>query len=118
MAAPAHADEALYKTEGLEFPDRQNQSRGEGTMRDLNSRALALLHPGFVAAGAVLLIAAFVTDILCYRTSLMQRSNFSAWLIVFGLVLAPIAAILLAIDFAIDRGGRVSASRAQTARTP
>jgi uncharacterized membrane protein len=77
-------------------------------MRDLNSRAPLLLHPGFIGAGAVLLIAAFVTDIMYYRTSVMQWSNFSAWLIVFGLILALVATILLVIDFMIGRAGRIS----------
>ena len=77
-------------------------------MRDVNGRAPALLHPGFIAAGAVLLIAAFVTDMMYYRTSLMQWSNFSAWLIVFGLVLALVATMLLVIDFLTGRAGRIS----------
>jgi uncharacterized membrane protein len=68
----------------------------------------ALLHPGFVGGGAALLIAAFVTDIMYYRTSLMQWANFSAWLIVFGLLLAVLATILLVIDFVIGRAGRIS----------
>ncbi|HEY1961790.1 MAG TPA: DUF2231 domain-containing protein [Rhizomicrobium sp.] len=70
--------------------------------------APVLLHPGFIGAGAALLIAAFVTDIMYCRTSLMQWANFSAWLIVFGLVLALVAAILLAIDFLTHRAGRLN----------
>ena len=37
--------------------------------------------------------------------SLMQWSNFSAWLITGGLVLALLAVIFLVIDFAIGRAG-------------
>jgi len=67
-----------------------------------------LLHPGFVGAGAALLIAAFITDLMYYRTALMQWANFSAWLIVFGLVLALIAAVLLVLDFVLVRAGRLN----------
>jgi uncharacterized membrane protein len=42
-----------------------------------------------------------------YRTSLMQWANFSAWLIVAGLLLALLATILLAIDFLTGRVGRI-----------
>jgi uncharacterized membrane protein len=67
-----------------------------------------LLHSGFVGAGSALLIAAFVTDLMYYRTSLMQWANFSAWLIVFGLVIALIAAVLLVLDFVLGRAGRMN----------
>lgn len=69
------------------------------------SRVRPLLHPGFVGAGAALLIAAFVTDYMYYTTSLMQWANFSAWLIAGGLVVALIAAIFLLIDFLLGRTG-------------
>jgi uncharacterized membrane protein len=68
----------------------------------------ALLHPGLVAAGSALLITAFVTDFIYYRNAIMQWANFSAWLIVFGLILALLAAILLAIDFLTGRAGRIA----------
>ena len=67
-----------------------------------------LLHPGFVGAGSALLIAAFVTDIMYYRTALTQWANFSAWLIVFGLVMALVAAVLLLLDFLLRRAGRMN----------
>lgn len=68
----------------------------------------ALLHPGFIGAGSALLIAAFVTDVMYYRTSIWQWANFSAWLIAAGLALALVAAIFLAIDFLTGRAGRIS----------
>ncbi|HEY4113918.1 MAG TPA: DUF2231 domain-containing protein [Rhizomicrobium sp.] len=71
-------------------------------------RAPALFHPGFVAAGSALLIAAFVTDFMYSQNALMQWANFSAWLIVFGLILALLAAILLVIDFITGRAGRIA----------
>ena len=66
-----------------------------------------LLHPPFVSAAAALLIAVFVTDLMYYRTSLMQWANFSAWLLVAGLVVALIAAILLLLDFLLGHTGPI-----------
>ena len=71
-------------------------------------RAPVLLHPPFVSAGAALLIAAFVTDYMYYTTSLMQWANFSAWLIVGGLVVALVAAIVLLLDFLLGHTGALN----------
>jgi uncharacterized membrane protein len=68
------------------------------------ARPRLLLHPPFVAMGGTLLIAAFFTDWEYTSSSLFQWSNFSAWLIAAGLVLALVAAILFVIDLLI--GGR------------
>lgn len=67
----------------------------------------APLHPGFVGAGSALLIAACGTDAMYCKTSLWQWANFSAWLIVAGLVLALVATIVLVIDFLSGRAGRI-----------
>ena len=67
----------------------------------------ALLHPGFIGMGSALLIAAFVTDVIYYQTSLMQWANFSTWLIAAGLVAALVSAVVLIIDFIIGRAGRI-----------
>ena len=79
-------------------------------MARLASEALprALLHPGFIAAGSTLLVAALATDVMYYRTSIWQWSNASAWLIAAGLVLALVAAIVLIIDFLTGRAGRIN----------
>lgn len=69
--------------------------------------AAGLWHPAFVGAGTGLLIAAFVTDVLYYRNSLWEWSNFSAWLIVLGLIAALLAAIVLMIELAVRRAGRI-----------
>lgn len=69
----------------------------------MTGRAPSLLHPGFVAAGAFLFIAALATDWM----SLWQWANFSAWLITGGLLLALFAGIFLVVDIAIGRAGRV-----------
>lgn len=60
-----------------------------------------LLYPFFIALGGSLLIAAFGSDIMYSRTSLMQWSNASEWLIAVGLVFALIAAIVLLIEVVI-----------------
>jgi uncharacterized membrane protein len=73
-----------------------------------HSRARALLHRGFIGAGAVLLIAAFCTDYTYYTTALWQWANFSAWLITTGLIVTLVAVILLLIDFATGRAGRLN----------
>ena len=71
-------------------------------------RAPTLLHRGFIGAGGVLLIAAFVTDYTYYTTALWQWANFSAWLITAGLIVTLVGAILLVIDLATGRAGRLN----------
>jgi len=70
--------------------------------------ARALRHRGFIGAGGVLLIAAFGTDYTFYTTALWQWANFSAWLITAGLVVTLIGALLLIVDFATGRAGRLN----------
>jgi uncharacterized membrane protein len=83
--------------------------QGEQMSRPIgDSRARALLHRGFIGAGGVLLIAAFGTDYTYYMTALWQWANFSAWLITSGLIVMLVAGILLLIDFATGRAGRVN----------
>ena len=65
------------------------------------------LHPFFVGLGGALLMAALFTDYMYASNSLMQWANFSAWLIVGGLVLALIAAIVLLIDVAVRKVGPI-----------
>src|SRR5437773_11850546 len=77
--------------------------------RPLNTRrGKKLLHPFFVGFGGALLMAALFTDYMYYSNSLMQWSNFSAWLIAGGLVFALIAAIFLLIVIALGRAGPIS----------
>jgi len=66
-----------------------------------------LLHPFFIGLGGTLLMAALFTDAMYSSNSLMQWANFSAWLIVGGLVLALIAVIVLGIDFALGNAGEI-----------
>jgi uncharacterized membrane protein len=83
--------------------------QGERIRRPIgHSRARALLHRGFIGAGGVLLIAAFGTDYTYYTTALWQWANFSAWLITAGLIVTLVAVILLLIDFATGRVGRLN----------
>jgi uncharacterized membrane protein len=67
-------------------------------MTDRPTEPPILWHPPLVAAGAALLIAAFVTDLLYWRSTLFQWNNFSAWLLTGGLVLAGVAALALLVD--------------------
>jgi uncharacterized membrane protein len=73
-----------------------------------HSRARDLLHRGFIGAAGVLQIAAFCTDYIYYTTSLWQWANFSAWLITAALIVTFVAVILLLIDFATGRAGRLN----------
>jgi uncharacterized membrane protein len=83
--------------------------QGEQIRRPIgHSRARALLHRGFIGAGGVLLIAAFGTDYTYYTTALWQWANFSAWLITAGLIVMFVAVIVLLIDFATGRAGRLN----------
>lgn len=71
------------------------------------ARPRLLLHRPFVAMGGSLLIAAFFTDWKYTTSSLFQWTNFSAWLITAGLVMALIAALLLVIDLVLGLAGRI-----------
>ena len=62
-----------------------------------------LLHPPLVGTGAALLITAFVTDLLYWRTQLYQWNNFSSWLLAAGLNLAALAGLALLVDVARRR---------------
>jgi uncharacterized membrane protein len=72
-----------------------------------NSRTRGLLHPGFIGAAGVLLIAAFCTDYIYYATALWQWANFSSWLITAGLIVAFLGVLLLLFDFATGRARRL-----------
>jgi uncharacterized membrane protein len=66
-----------------------------------------LLHPFFISLGGTLLMAALFTDFMYSSNGLMQWSNFSAWLIVGGLVLALVSAIILLAEVALGRAGTI-----------
>src|ERR1700750_713511 len=73
-------------------------------------RSPLLLYPPCVSAAAALLIAAFVTDVFYYQTSIMQWANFSVWLITGGLLLALVAGLVLLVDFLLGHTGRIHRS--------
>jgi uncharacterized membrane protein len=73
-----------------------------------HGRSRALLHRGFVGAAGVLQISAFCTDYTYYTTAVWQWANFSAWLITAGLIVTLVAVILLLVDFATRRAGRLN----------
>ena len=78
------------------------------TLTDVPVRRRALLHPGLVSIGSALLIAVFVTDFLYWKTLLFQWDNFSAWLLLAGLVFAGLAAIAFVIDLVTRRIGQIA----------
>lgn len=75
---------------------------------DPSLRRVALWHPGLIASGATLLIAALVTDVLYWQTLLFEWNNFSAWLILAGLLLAALAALALIVDLLRRRLHRIA----------
>lgn len=56
------------------------------------------LHPLLIAPAAGLLITAFVTDLLYWKTILIQWETFSIWLLAGGLVLAALSGLALLVD--------------------
>jgi uncharacterized membrane protein len=70
-------------------------------------REALLLHPFFISLGGTLLMAALFTDFMYSSNGLMQWSNFSAWLITGGLVLALVSAIILLAEVAFGRAGTI-----------
>ena len=73
-----------------------------------SERRPALLHPGFIGCGASLLIAVFFTDVLYWQSLLFQWNNFSAWLLLAGLIMAAFAGVAFAIDLVRRRVERIS----------
>jgi uncharacterized membrane protein len=71
------------------------------------NRPLNLLHPYLIGAGAVLLIGAFVTDLLYWRTVLPQWETFSIWLLTGGLLLAALSGLAFLLDVALRRAGTI-----------
>jgi uncharacterized membrane protein len=65
------------------------------------------LHPRLIGSGAVLLIAAFGTDLIYARTLLFQWANFSIWLLTGGLILAALAGVMLVLDVISRRIERI-----------
>jgi uncharacterized membrane protein len=61
------------------------------------------LHPMLVPFPIVCFVLTLVFDIAYARTAQMQWANFSAWLLVIGLILAALAALAGVIDFFGDR---------------
>ncbi len=66
------------------------------------------IHPFFAGLGGSLLIAALFTDYMYSSNSLIQWSNFSAWLILGGLLFALLAAIFLLLDIFLFGAGPIS----------
>ena len=65
------------------------------------------VYPFFIGLGGAMLMAALFTDYMYSSNALIQWSNFSAWLILGGLVLALVSAIVLAIEMLLHRTGPI-----------
>jgi uncharacterized membrane protein len=61
------------------------------------------LHPRLIAPAAALLVAAFLTDLLYWRTALSQWETFSIWLLTAGLILAGLSGLALLLDVRLRR---------------
>lgn len=75
----------------------------EPPIERLTLRSVRPLHPRLIGSGAVLLIAALVTDVIYANTLLFQWENFSIWLLTAGLVLAAGAGLTLVLDIVQHR---------------
>ena len=78
------------------------------THAEAPARGRPLLHPAPVAVGAALLIASFGTAALYWKTLLFQWNNFSAWLLLGGLLMAAVAAVAFVVDLASRRLRRIA----------
>lgn len=66
------------------------------------------LHGRLVPLGAGLLLAALATDLLYWRTVMVEWETFSVWLIAGGLMLAALSGVALIVDLIAGRGRRLS----------
>ena len=103
------ADEFALNDLRHRLPMMRNESAHATHLREykdevvIKPTSLPPLHPGFVASGGTLLMAAFVTDLLYWRALDVQWENFSIWLITAGLIVAALAGLAFLIDFTSRR---------------
>lgn len=67
------------------------------------------IHAVLAGFSRVCLVAALVTDIVYSRTAEMMWTNFSAWLLAFGLLFGVLAAVFGMIAHWLDRTPRTGA---------
>lgn len=80
-------------------------------MNDFNPRSTASIaghpiHPMLVPFPIACFVGALLTDITYWRTAEMMWSDFSAWLLVAGLVSGGLAALAGLVDFLANRAIR------------
>jgi uncharacterized membrane protein len=61
------------------------------------------IHPMLVPFPIAYFIAAFLTDLVYWRTAEMMWADFSAWLVTVGVIMGYLAAIAGLIDFLSNR---------------
>ena len=61
-----------------------------------------LLYPLLASVPSTCFTGAFITDIAYWQTANMQWANFSAWLLLAGLLVAVFAILVGLIDFIMD----------------
>jgi uncharacterized membrane protein len=61
------------------------------------------LHPHLIAPGAALLMAAFATDLVYWRTLSVLWETFSIWLLTGGLILAALGGVAVLLDIVLRR---------------
>lgn len=80
-----------------------NELANEPTLRPTAQIARHPIHPMLVPIPIVCFIGALVTDIAYAVTAEMMYADFSAWLLLVGIVFGVLAAIAGLIDFAGNR---------------
>lgn len=61
------------------------------------------IHPMLVSVPIVCFVGTLLTDLMYYATAEMMWANFSAWLVVVGVIVGVLAAIAGLIDFLGNR---------------
>lgn len=80
-----------------------NETVPSAALRSTARIATHPIHPMLVPVPIVCFIGALITDIMYAVTAEMMWADFSAWLLIVGLIIGVLAAIAGLIDFLSDR---------------
>jgi uncharacterized membrane protein len=78
----------------------------ESNLRSTASIARRPIHPMLVPFPIACFVGVLITDIVYWRTAEIMWSNFSAWLLVAGIVMGVLAALAGLTDFLSNRAIR------------